>query len=783
MAGTAEFTEYAQGKKAMRLGRQYLVLILVLLLVSTLVNSALNNYAIKDALSQRQQDWAETLARSLSEGLARDIIERRQLSLRDTLVRIADDSVDVNFAYVTDFDGKVLAHSFSNGFPKMLLPSTDRGSQTELENHRHVLDGVPILEVGYPIISGMHAHLYLGIEQKGNTQILAQLSRTFTWVAALIGLVGLMLSVWLTRRITQPLYQLTENVARYGVTGTMPSVIDAHSCTEVQQLQTIFWEMAVARQRDVDTLQQFKQTLDQTLDCVFMFDGETLRFTYMNQGALNQVGYRQDELLQMYPYDIKPDVTEAQFKQLIAPLLAGDQQQIHFETVHQHKNGQRVPVDISLQYIKTPNHTTHFIAVVHDVTQRKQAEMQLKGLNDELEIRVQQRTAELNVALLEAESANAAKTEFLSRMSHELRTPLNALVGFSHLLQTDPEQPLTKNQAENLREIQLANEHLLIMINEMLELSCIESGVLEVQLESIALASVIEESMSQLKPLAAQRGIQFTFERDACGAVQADRVRLQTVLGHLLSNAVKYNCVGGAVRVRCIALDTRRVRVSVQDNGQGIATADLPRLFKPFERLESAYTGIGGAGIGLALSKKIIEAMQGAIGVESTPGKGSTFWFELPMAEMQVSVTSTSEASLTTPQDRYRLLYIEDNPANLRLVQKILARRKDIEFLEAVNGETGLLVAEARLPDLILLDINLPGIDGFEVLRLLQENPRTQNIPVIALSANAMNRDVERGKEAGFNEYLTKPVEVARLLSLAERMLSPRQPQNDQPSK
>lgn len=385
---------------------------------------------------------------------------------------------------------------------------------------------------------------------------------------------------------------------------------------------------------------------------------------------------------------------------------------------------------------------------------------EILSLNTELEQRVAERTRDLMSAKIEAERANAAKSEFLSRMSHELRTPLNAVIGFGQLLESDPQHPLTAEQIDNVREILRAGNHLLVLVNEVLDLSRIESGRLEVNLEAIAIGPLIQECVAQIQPLAAKRGITVAQELNTPGSVQADPVRLREVLLNLLSNAVKYNRERGAIQVRC-NLQGQRLRITVHDTGRGIEAAAFPRLFKPFERMESAYDGIQGAGIGLALTKKLVEAMHGEIGVESEPGAGSRFWFELPLA-------AAGEPPI---ESRHRLLYIEDNAANLRLVQKIIATRQDIELVAAASAETGLAIASEQQPALILMDINLRGMDGFEALRQLRANPLTQDIAVVAVTANAMQAEVKHGRAAGFNDYLTKPLDVELFLKTIQHYL------------
>jgi PAS domain S-box-containing protein len=421
------------------------------------------------------------------------------------------------------------------------------------------------------------------------------------------------------------------------------------------------------------------------------------------------------------------------------------------------KDGTTFPMEIALSEMKLGNYR-YFTGIVRDITERKHIEEDLLHTKEE------------------AERANYAKSEFLSRMSHELRTPLNAIIGFGQLLETNPDQPLSEQQADNVHEILHAGHHLLALINEVLDLSRIESGRIDINLEDIVIAPVIESCVAQLQPLADQKNITVKLTLSPGCAVLADVLRLREVLINLLSNAIKYNHDGGSIQIRCMHAGENRLRISVEDSGRGIAAEALPRLFKPFERMESAYNSIEGSGIGLAISKRLVEAMQGEIGVASLPGKGSNFWFELPCGESTQALTEAQPPATPTTTDNTasgarKLLYIEDNSANLRLMQKIISIRKNIELLDADNAEDGLVIAEQQRPDLILLDINLPGMDGFEALRQLRVNPATRHIPVIAVTANAMASDIARGKSEDFAEYLIKPINVANFFDVLNRCL------------
>jgi CheY-like chemotaxis protein len=362
-------------------------------------------------------------------------------------------------------------------------------------------------------------------------------------------------------------------------------------------------------------------------------------------------------------------------------------------------------------------------------------------------------------------------------MSHELRTPLNAILGFAQLIDGGVPAP-TSSQKRSLDQILKAGWYLLDLINEILDLSMIESGKLSLSMEPISVADILHESQAMIESQAKQRRINVLFPPLAIAYhIQADRTRVKQVLINLLSNAVKYNRVGGTVTVDCSASDQRHLRISVTDTGEGLTSAQLSQLFQPFNRLGQEGQATEGTGIGLVVCKRLVELMGGVIGARSTVGRGSVFWVELNLATEQYLRKPAADPGLIAPKlapTRARtctLLYVEDNPANLMLVEDLLARRPDIRLLSAGDGHQGIKMARESVPDAILMDINLPGISGVEALRTLACDPITAAIPVIAISANAGARDIAKGLDAGFFRYLTKPIKVAELLSTLDEAL------------
>jgi len=497
-----------------------------------------------------------------------------------------------------------------------------------------------------------------------------------------------------------------------------------------------------------------------------------------NVGAERMLGYTAAEVMnKITPADISdPREVIARAKALSAelatPITPGFEALVFkasrgiediYELTYIRKDGSRVPAVVSVTALRdAQGGIIGYLLIGTDNTARKRVEAERVLLDQAL----QDKNAELESAKLVAEKANLAKSDFLSSMSHELRTPLSAILGFAQLMESGSPLP-TPAQKRSIDQILKAGWYLLDLINEILDLSLIESGKLSLSLEPISLTEVMLECQAMIEPQAQKRGISVAFPQfESSYFVKADRIRVKQILINLLSNAVKYNKVGGTVVVACIASTAGRIRICVKDTGEGLTPEQLAQLFQPFNRLGQEAHAEEGTGIGLMVTKRLVELMKGEIGVESTVGKGSVFWIELNLtAEPQPDAGAAEPPAVTRAQGQAgaplrTLLYVEDNPANLMLVEDLVERRPDIRLLTARDGNHGVEIARASLPDVILMDINLPGISGITALRILAEDPATAHIPVIALSANAMPHDIEKGLKAGFFRYLTKPIKV-----------------------
>jgi PAS domain S-box-containing protein len=490
------------------------------------------------------------------------------------------------------------------------------------------------------------------------------------------------------------------------------------------------------------------------------------KITDVNEASVNATGVLREQLIgtDFCDYFTNPEQARIGYRQVFSEGFVRD-----YPLAIRHTSGQIIDVLYNASVYKDDEgNVLGVFAAARDVTERNRLDRVLQDKN-----------IELQSATIVAEAANLAKSNFLSSMSHEIRTPLNAVLGFAQLIEIGSPPP-TPSQTQSLNQILKGGWYLLELINEILDLAQIESGKASLSREAVSLAEVLLECQDMIAPQATQRGIEMNFPSLATAwFVHADRMRVKQVLLNLLSNAIKYNKLGGKVVVTTehIPGPTAVLRINVSDSGEGLTPEQLAQLFQPFNRLGKEGGQEEGSGIGLVVTKRLVELMGGRIGVESVAETGSTFWVELALtgapqlAMAEIELTTLPRPNVAPETMERTVLYVEDNPANLALVEQLVASRPDLRLLSAVNGYSGVELARAYLPQVILMDINLPGMSGLDAMRILRADPATAHIPIIAISANAMPREIKSCLDAGFFDYLTKPIKVNLFLGTLDMAL------------
>lgn len=534
------------------------------------------------------------------------------------------------------------------------------------------------------------------------------------------------------------------------------------------KVAVLFKDITESKRGEVSNLaasQYARSLIEASLDPLVTINADG-KITDVNEASVQATGVPRAELIgtDFCDYFTDPDEARAGYRKVFSEGFVRD-----YPLAVRHTSGRIVDVLYNASVYKDDSgNVIGVFAAARDVTERNRLDQVLHDQN-----------VELQRAIVVAEAANLAKSNFLSSMSHELRTPLNAVLGFAQLIETGSPPP-TPLQAESLNQIVKGGWYLLELIDEILDLAQIESGTATMSTEAVSLGEILLECQAMVAPQTQERDIalQFPSFEIAC-YVYADRVRLKQVLLNLFSNAIKYNKPGGAVVVAVAPASNpaASLRISIRDSGDGMSPEQLMQLFQPFNRLGREGGAEQGTGIGLVVTKRLVELMGGMIGVDSVVDTGSTFWIELPRASapqwsaLEPEIAALPRAKLAQETVVCSVLYVEDNPANMALVEQLVARRPNLRLLSASNAAMGIELARAHQPRVILMDVNLPGMSGLEAMNILHAQPATAHIPIIAISANAMLLDIEKGLAAGFFAYLTKPIVVNQFFDTLDMAL------------
>jgi PAS domain S-box-containing protein len=655
---------------------------------------------------------------------------------------------------------------------RVLVPQRPREDGEYLTSHDLILF--------QPIISGNKrvGTIYIRYSLK---EVRSNLLRSALIVLAILLLsilIGFLFSIRFQKLISKPILDLADTANKVSSNKDYSIRAVRDSRDEIGILIDHFNEMLaqiqnrdLALQKAQKELQErarekFELLLNAAGEGIYGLDLEG-KVTFANPAAETMLGREAKEIIGKNLHAIihhsKPDGTplSEEVCHVHATIKSGKVHHI-MDEVFWKKDGSNIPVEYVSNPILENGKLAGAVVTFQDITRRKQHE------------------SDLVKAKVEAERANQAKSEFLSRMSHELRTPMNAILGFTQLLQMDQKNPLTDYQMENMGIVSSAGGHLLKLIDEVLDLSKVESGKMDISVSLIDMVPIVDDVISICEPLAIKNGISVEYQPFSGGTcfVEVDALRFKQAVLNLLSNAIKYNKPNGSVIVTFEMQKNTTIRVGVKDTGPGIPEKKKDKIFKPFERFDVNAEKIEGTGIGLTISKQIIEMMKGTIGFESLIGEGCFFYIDLPVAKPSslppkvVEAADTNSHSLTK-NNKNKILYVEDTQANVELMKQVLARTSPhIELITAPDGLAGIELAQTENPDLILMDIHMPGMDGKTAFKKLQTIESTKDIPVIALSADAMYGDIDKVMRMGFNDYITKPIDLAKLLSTIDKILA-----------
>ena len=753
---------------------------IIILVVSAIFINEIATY--RQATIKRLVSLSEITALNSTAALTFDDAKAAQETLSSFRI-----DTDINYALITAIDGTLFAEYYNTN-------SNTQTSNYNINNIRELTSNICNQSLSVNNILILCDEIYLEDELLGHLYIFYNMDNwhnqiiyegkiiLLTLFIAIIA--SYIISSAISRIISRPITNLSDAMTKISNFKDYSLRVNNESSDEIGALTENFNDMLrqieerdkqITLNRDnlkqdvIDGIRkleekntQFEVLVENAADGIFIHDSQG-KFYKFNKVAQNNLGYSNDDIETITIFDIDTGVSRDQLLPILDKLDLGET--ASFEGIHKRKDGSTFAVDVKTTAYSIVNDTKFFVAIARDISERKNFEEQL----------LQEKH--------NAENANKAKSLFLSSMSHELRTPMNAILGFAQLLQSDKSQPITADQAISVEHILKGGRHLLSLINEILDLAKIESGKFDISVESIDPTQAIDDCLSLAQSLATNYEV--TVQNKSSGKhlhhILADPLRLKQIILNLLSNAIKYNNKRGNVELDCHITNYNTMRIEVKDDGPGIDEQHLKHLYTPFNRLGVESGQIEGSGIGLTISKKLIEIMNGQISCKSTVGKGTTFSIELPLAsstEHNAHIETKPESPPidfsspnTNMEPQRTILYIEDNPANMNLMIKIFEHIPEVMLITADNAEHGLDIANQEHPDLILMDINLPGMNGIDAQKILKQTSTTAKIPVVAVTANAMFSDVKKANKLGFSAYITKPFNISEIINTVRNEL------------
>jgi len=709
-----------------------------------------------ELLLQRQVEQAKALSHSIATSSA-GWLAANDLSGLQEIITAQSRYPELVFAMILDEQGRVIAHTDLSLLGRYVSDLPEQPVSRILSKTPDLVDAVsPVMLADYPI-----GWVRVGIGQKITAERLSAITRHGIIYALIAILLGALLAWYMAVRMTRKLKKIQEcaDQIEQGNTDVRTNLTGSDEVSHVgHALDSMLDKLMVSRRELAEREERFNLAMQGANDGIWDWDLKTDEVYYSPRwkGMLGYQDWELENRFDTWKRLVDPE-GEAKALKLVEECLSGKSDDYSIEFKMQHKEGRWVHILARATVVRNDqDEPVRMVGTHTDISAQKQAQQLLIDARNE------------------ADKANKAKSEFLASMSHELRTPLNAIIGFSDLIGYEEARDLSTLKL-HARHINESGVHLLALVDDVLDLARIESGSVHVSLEPVPLQRLLEECFMLIEPMVHEARLQLTFDYHTDYVVQADYTRLKQVLINLLSNAVKYNGEQGNITVELESRDDDRLRIKVTDTGNGLSEVQQHDLFKPFERFDAEYSNVAGTGIGLTIAKQLIELMNGMIGVESSKGKGSTFWVELEKSDRETVHTAQhadgDQAVKEVDAIDKKLVYIEDNRSNVVLMEHVIGEMTDYKLFTAGTGDEGLVIIHEQQPDLVLLDINLPGKSGFDILKELRAHSQTKSIPVVAVTANAMLDDRDKTLDAGFDDYISKPIKVKILLDVIKKLI------------